>query len=662
MKLNRWIPATIAALGVTLSTMIASAGPVGTGFTYQGQLKQNGEPYDSVDPVSMKFRLFSTEAGSLQIGDELVAGVVVSAGVFMIDLDFGAVFTGEERWLEIEVDGVTLAPRQPLMPTPYALFALNGNEGPAGAEGPQGPAGPQGEPGPAGPQGPQGEQGPAGPQGIQGPAGPQGPQGIQGVQGPAGPQGPMGDSVWQISDTFISYMDGVVAIGTDDPDFFSKLHVISPLTNMGASAIRAEMSSMVGQTGAIMGLNASSSGSGVMGHATNTSGTNYGGNFLAQGSNARGIEATANSTFGVTYGGFFINESTSGTGIRVNANALSGNTYGGYFVARSPNGVGVYSNNLAETGNAVAGQFLTASSSGVALTATATSDASGPTYGGIFVTNSVLGSGVVGQAAASSGSGIGGEFTSSALGGRAVFGSASSTTGSNFGGWFVSNSNAGTGVRGIAADTSSGITYGGHFSSESAQGRAVYAQATGTGQNFALYATTSSSAGYGVFVTGAEGSRNYFERSVGIGTATPGAFLLAVNGDAAKPGGGEWSVFSDARLKRDIMPLSGALDRLLSLNGYTFSYTEDAVRNNLALPGTQIGLIAQEVAEVFPDWVEEDAQGYLFITPRGTTAMMIEALRDLREEKDAEIAVLRHEVAELREMVNQLLNQKDASR
>jgi hypothetical protein len=128
---------------------------------------------------------------------------------------------------------------------------------------------------------------------------------------------------------------------------------------------------------------------------------------------------------------------------------------------------------------------------------------------------------------------------------------------------------------------------------------------------------------------------------VGIGTTNPGSFLLAVNGDAAKPGGGSWSVFSDQRLKRDIRQLEpGALNRLLSIHGYTFEYHDEAIENRLALPGRQTGLIAQEVLEVFPDWVGTDEEGYLYVTERGLTAMLIEALRELRQEKDAHIEQL----------------------
>ncbi len=100
--------------------------------------------------------------------------------------------------------------------------------------------------------------------------------------------------------------------------------------------------------------------------------------------------------------------------------------------------------------------------------------------------------------------------------------------------------------------------------------------------------------------------------AVGIG-ADPGAFTLVSNGDAAKPGGGSWSVFSDARLKRNIEPLEpGTLDRLFSLQGCTFEYVDQAIEERLGLPGRQTGFVAQEVARVFPEWVKADQEGYLY--------------------------------------------------
>lgn len=133
--------------------------------------------------------------------------------------------------------------------------------------------------------------------------------------------------------------------------------------------------------------------------------------------------------------------------------------------------------------------------------------------------------------------------------------------------------------------------------------------------------------------------------NVGINTNNPGSFDLAVAGTAAKSGGGAWAVFSDERLKHDIKPMSGTLDRLLQLRGYTYEYNADAIESRLALPGTQIGLMAQEVERVFPDWVAKDQQGYRYVTERSTTALMVEALRDLRAEKDAQIETLKKEAA-----------------
>ncbi|MCB1009371.1 MAG: ABC transporter permease, partial [Acidobacteria bacterium] len=53
----------------------------------------------------------------------------VAGGRFMVDLDFGIeAFDGSARWLEITVEGETLAPRQPIASAPYAVRALTSAE------------------------------------------------------------------------------------------------------------------------------------------------------------------------------------------------------------------------------------------------------------------------------------------------------------------------------------------------------------------------------------------------------------------------------------------------------------------------------------------------------------------------------------------------------
>jgi hypothetical protein len=119
--------------------------------------------------------------------------------------------------------------------------------------------------------------------------------------------------------------------------------------------------------------------------------------------------------------------------------------------------------------------------------------------------------------------------------------------------------------------------------------------------------------------------------------------FMQIYGNAGKPGGGSWSTTSDARLKRDVQDLDDSLERLLALRDVSFeSKDPEAVHE---LHGVQVGMIAQEVEQVFPDWVDEGEDGYKRLTFRGFEAVTVEALRELRAEKDTELAELRAENA-----------------
>lgn len=106
--------------------------PVGSGFVYQGQLNQAGVPVNA--GMDFQFSLWDSDAAGNQIGStQSVAAVAVTEGLFTVQLDFGSsAFVGDARWLEVAVaptgSGVysTLAPRQPLAPTPYALSLMPG--------------------------------------------------------------------------------------------------------------------------------------------------------------------------------------------------------------------------------------------------------------------------------------------------------------------------------------------------------------------------------------------------------------------------------------------------------------------------------------------------------------------------------------------------------
>ncbi|MBI5564832.1 MAG: hypothetical protein HY870_08055 [Chloroflexi bacterium] len=101
---------------------------IGTGFTYQGQLKNASGPIN--DACDFEFSLWDSLANPTgQIGTtQTKTNVTVATGLFTVQLDFGEAFNGEARWLQIAVrcpagggSYTTLTPRQTLTPAPYAL-------------------------------------------------------------------------------------------------------------------------------------------------------------------------------------------------------------------------------------------------------------------------------------------------------------------------------------------------------------------------------------------------------------------------------------------------------------------------------------------------------------------------------------------------------------
>lgn len=174
----------ILACLLTASTPAFSAS-LGSAFTYQGNLNFNGAPASG--NFDFQFALYTAASGGSAVDTITLSDQTVSGGLINASLDFTDVpFNGQALWIEVRVRPAggstftTLTPRQALSATPYALFALTGNQGP------QGPAGANGATGAQGPAGAAGATGAAGPTGEAGPQGSAGPQGATGMQGPAG--------------------------------------------------------------------------------------------------------------------------------------------------------------------------------------------------------------------------------------------------------------------------------------------------------------------------------------------------------------------------------------------------------------------------------------------------------------------------------------------
>src|SRR5262245_12497265 len=122
----RLLPLVVLALA---STVPAFGQPLGTAFTYQGRLADDGTP--ATGAFDLQLILFDDPAGGSQVGAILTFDdVAVTAGLFTVTPDFGAVFHGNRRWLQIAVRPgasagayAVLSPRQALTAAPAALWS-----------------------------------------------------------------------------------------------------------------------------------------------------------------------------------------------------------------------------------------------------------------------------------------------------------------------------------------------------------------------------------------------------------------------------------------------------------------------------------------------------------------------------------------------------------
>jgi hypothetical protein len=448
----------------------------------------------------------------------------------------------------------------------------------------------------------------------------------------------VGDSLWDAAVGGITYMDGNVGIGTNSPT--QALHVVGRVLAQSATSPIHGVKTGGGESPGVLGETSSIAehGSAILGRANNA----------ASGLRTAGVWgrnfSTTNSGVGVRgsheSGGVGVYGHSNGTnlGIGVWGESAGANGLAGYFHATHPpvadsSSYGVYGHTEGAFGSA--GVFGYASSS------------TGVTYGVNGYTESNSGAGVFGQTAFGTTSAWGVYGRTNGTSGRGVFGENTATSGFNSGIYGLAFSPNGNGVTGLNNATT-GSANGVFGQTSSTSGTAISGlAAASSGSNRAIAGQTLSSTGYAGYFTGPVGSRNFFQRNVGIGTTNPG-FLLHVNGDAAKPGGGSWSSTSDLRLKQNINDLHGSLNALLALRGVSFEYIDAEEIHEL--PGQRLGMIAQEVEEVFPDWIHEGEDGFKRLTYRGFEAVVVEAMRELREEKDAEIDALHDAMATMAAM------------
>ena len=131
--------------------------------------------------------------------------------------------------------------------------------------------------------------------------------------------------------------------------------------------------------------------------------------------------------------------------------------------------------------------------------------------------------------------------------------------------------------------------------------------------------------------------------NVGIGTTSPD-YKLEVAGNAAKTSGGTtWINSSDRRLKDITGEYNRGLDAINGLRPVTFFYKEGNPRG-LPCHEENIGFVAQEVQDVFPEAVSEGEDGFLDFNMHPVNVALVNAVKELKAENDA----LRREIQQIK--------------
>ena len=110
-----------------------------------------------------------------------------------------------------------------------------------------------------------------------------------------------------------------------------------------------------------------------------------------------------------------------------------------------------------------------------------------------------------------------------------------------------------------------------------------------------------------------------------IGTTTDNGERLYVSG--AIRATGTITANSDIRLKKNLERIENALEKVGQISGYTYNTIYDDKRHG--------GVIAQEIDEVFPEIVNKGNDGLLGVEYGNISALLIEALKELKEKNTA---------------------------
>ncbi len=147
---------------------------------------------------------------------------------------------------------------------------------------------------------------------------------------------------------------------------------------------------------------------------------------------------------------------------------------------------------------------------------------------------------------------------------------------------------------------------------------------------------------------------------VGIGTISPTAKLHVVGNIIAT---GSITPNSDRRLKKNIAPVSSALDKIMEIDGVSWEW-KDAAAQGVKIGTITSGVIAQNVEKVMPELVltAQDETGTKSVNYNGLSAYFIEAIKSQQEIIKKQQVLLENQNEKMEAMAQELAEIKAALR
>jgi len=629
--MKRILPKQLCSLTVlwTISSQISTCVAQGTAFTYQGALGSNGASANGFFDVT--FSLWNAASGPSQLGTTLTNSVSVSNGVFNVTLDFGNQFPGANRWLEIGVrtngNGAftVLTPRQLLTSTPYAIKASAVDAA-----------------------------------GISG-AGTFSGNGAGLTNLPASqlsgtvPAAALANA-WKLTGNSAT-TPGTHFLGTTDNQALEL-----KVNSLRALRLERDTNSTFGYVAPNV----------IGGYESNTVAKGLAGATIAGGGGPEWFGATPPHQIGGAYGtiGGGVGNVAQGSVATISGGerALIGSNAYNAFI-----GGGAY--NSIESGDATIG-----GGRGNSIVSNAQASAIGGGTGNSIGANSstsVIGGGSYNRISINAGNSVipGGNNNAVGAGAYAAF-AAGTAANANHPGTFVWADSSGGSFASTANNQFLVRAGGGVGIGTTSPGAQLEVRTANANANAIRFGYTGAGAS-GNLIAGLArvsiATDDMVERfvirqgsgNVGIGLTGPNYQLQLAADSAAKPNGGSWANSSDARLKRNIAPMTNALERLARLRGVNFEWANPEDHANQQ--GTQGGFIAQEVEKVFPKWITEvDAAEHdrklaengkikSLTLPFEFDALIVEAIKEEHvqiQARDKEIEELKQRLAALEQKLS----------